>query len=197
MKILESYTLVNRSKRPAKSEIDTIVIHHTGDFNYKGSIAWFKDKTSNVSAHYIIDLDGIIYKIVPESMKAWHAGYSYFENKYSVNNFSIGIELVGNGNNKKYTEAQLESLVWLCSDIISRHPKITIDRIVAHSFIRDEYNKRAKKKRDEKVDPGKYFDWKDFRKRLDLKLNPPTPLKNKSGVSIFSIILKLLKIFSR
>ena len=197
MKILESYTLCNRSKRPLNIEIDTIVIHHTGDFSCKGTLAWFKDPASKASAQYVIDLDGQIYKVVPEFMKAWHAGYSWFKGKYWVNNFSIGIELVGDGNKKQYTEAQMESLVWLCADIIKRNPKITIDRITSHSHIRAEYQKRGKVKVATKVDPGKYFDWVEFQKKLDKKLNPPTPKKQKSENGLFSILSFIIKLFSR
>ncbi len=184
MDIIEKYTLHNKSSRKG-SKIDTIVIHHTGAWTIRSTVSWFMMKKANVSAHYIIDRDGKIIYMVAENMKAWHAGYSYFNNKYNVNNFSIGIELVGDGNMEEYTKLQIDSLVWLSKDIMKRYPAITVDRIVSHSQIRDEYRKRKPEKRHLaaiKTDPGKYFDWELLRKELKPKVKEVLhiPIKKKT-----------------
>ena len=60
------------------------------------------DPRSKVSCHYIIDNLGKIIKLVPEEHSAWHAGKSSWKNFKSLNQSSIGIELVNPGHDFKY-----------------------------------------------------------------------------------------------
>lgn len=63
------------------------VIIHIMEGTYSGSIAWFKDPASNVSAHYCIrSSDGQITQMVKEKDIAYHAGV------WSYNTESVGIE---------------------------------------------------------------------------------------------------------
>lgn len=170
----------NKGTRTA--DIDSIVIHHTATDSDKSVITWFtttwyrnsvgKMIRNYVSAHYVISRTGKITQLVLEKDKANHAGYSRLGDKDWVNNFSIGIELVGNGVTKPYTEEQYEALIWLVKGVLERHPKITKDRIVSHSAIRANYknvhgnkNKRGELIED-KVDPGPKFDWERLQKGL-------------------------------
>lgn len=64
-----------------------------------------------VSAHYLVkthpdSIDGkpIVLQLVPESQRAWHAGVSNWHGRSSLNDTSIGIEIV----NKGFTEKMLE-----------------------------------------------------------------------------------------
>jgi len=76
-----------------------------------------------VSAHYLIDLKGTVWQLAREDQKTWHAGISRMpENgRESVNDFSIGIELIGT-EETDFTQAQYQTLALLTKDIISRHP---------------------------------------------------------------------------
>ena len=57
--------------------------------------------TLNVSAHYLIDRDGTIYRLLPETTFARHV--------IGLNHCSIGIENVADGNSLPLTEAQFHA----------------------------------------------------------------------------------------
>ena len=127
--------------------------------------------SNEVSINYIIDRDGTIYCWVPEQRVAWHAGKGEFgDEKYtnSMNNYSIGIELlaIGSKNDMRqylttkqynsiprskigFTDAQYASLIALISDISDRWG---IPRDRQHVIGHDEY-------KSSKTDPGELFDW--------------------------------------
>jgi N-acetylmuramoyl-L-alanine amidase len=130
--------------------IDAIVIHHTGDFSLKNSLVWLTNRNSKVSAHYLVGREGEIFLLVEEDKRAWHAGKSHLYGEEDVNEFSIGIELVGNGEVKPYRYEQLKSLILLTRYLIRKY-KIDVWRIVGHCHI----TKR-------KPDPGRYFPWAQF-----------------------------------
>jgi len=137
----------NQSLRPSKTAIDTVVIHFTGSNNGEGTVSWFRNPMSKVSAHFVIDRSGQIYQFVPEKHKAWHAGKSSWKGRKNVNNFSIGIELVGIST-QLFTEEQYESLIG-----ILRKLRIAFD-IKEENVIGHEHVSPGRK-----VDPGRYFDW--------------------------------------
>jgi N-acetylmuramoyl-L-alanine amidase len=142
----------NFSKRPCG--IDCIVIHHTGYLGQRfgAAVNWFSKKESKVSAHYVIERNGVITRCVPEAKKAWHSGRSILHGESGVNDFSIGIELVGDGSRKKFTKKQLKSLRKLIINIRNRI-EIPRNRIVGHCHI------SPKRK---PLDPGGCFDWFQF-----------------------------------
>lgn len=87
-----------------------VIIHATATPGLQSPLAWLCNPESKVSAHYLIDKNGIIYQLVHEEDVAWHAGVSFWQGKDNVNNFSIGIELVNkNDGLDPYPEAQLSS----------------------------------------------------------------------------------------
>jgi N-acetyl-anhydromuramyl-L-alanine amidase AmpD len=127
-----------------------------------------------VSPHYLIDRDGQIYFMLPESRAARHAGKgelpAYIEYTDQLNKYSIGIELMAIGTEEEmqqmmsseqyknipkehigYTEAQYEALNLLIDDILARNKQIKRDRM--HIIGHDEYAP------DRKTDPGDLFDW--------------------------------------
>lgn len=167
--IIEQIPSPHYSKRSVK--IDTIIIHYTGANRILSTIYWFQDKQSKVSAHYVIGRDGRIVQMVDDENKAWHAGASYFRGKKNVNNFSIGIELVGT-KDSGFTDEQYEACAFICDQLIEKY-EIDLDRIVGHEDvsgdeaiklgIRTEINK--------KIDPGKEWNWKKFHQELSALLN--------------------------
>lgn len=118
----------------------------------------------NVSAHYLVkthpdNLDGkpIVLQLVPESERAWHAGVSYWHGRNSLNDTSIGIEIVNKGFTEKmlgrqwypYNESQIQLIERLTKDIVERY-NIDPTDVVAHSDIAPQ----------RKSDPGPLFPWK-------------------------------------
>jgi N-acetyl-anhydromuramyl-L-alanine amidase AmpD len=144
--------------------VDTIVIHAMSavnvyprnPFSIKKCIEIFIDY--NVSSHYIIDRKGKIYYLVPEEKKAWHAGISRMpspDNRESVNDFSIGIELIGN-DIVPFENEQYFSLNFLLGDIKKRYD---IKYLLGHQDIASQKLVDEGLRKDTKWDPGKMFDW--------------------------------------
>lgn len=87
--------------------ISACLLHHTGGTD---SLLWLSGH-HGVSVHKLLAKDGTIYKIVPETKRAWHAGVSEWAGRYAWNDFSIGYELENLGNGyDQYTPAQYDSL---------------------------------------------------------------------------------------
>ena len=53
---------------------DMLVLHYTGMESAQGAVARLSDPLSKVSAHYVVDEDGSILRLVAEERRAWHAG---------------------------------------------------------------------------------------------------------------------------
>lgn len=143
-----------RLKRGRK--ITAIILHHTGTFKGKNDIAWMCNPTAKVSAHYVIDLDGSITQLVKDEDVAWHAGKSELDGEKYVNNFSIGIEIVGDTTKKPFTEDQWEAMTWLVRKLIDKY-KIDHSRVVDHRYVAPG--------RKVDLDP-KNFDWTRFYEEL-------------------------------
>lgn len=135
-----------------KNKIDLIIIHST-HATFKDSINILCSEERAVSSHYIIDLKGNIYQLVPDEKKAWHAGKSHWKGRSNINDYSIGIEMVDTSDHGvrvlDFPDKQIEALIHLCKNLISKY-KIPPQNILAHSDIAP----------DRKDDPGQYFDWK-------------------------------------
>jgi len=124
-----------------------------------------------VSAHYILPREPYegcdVIKCVDDNDVAYHAGESQWsingETRTNINNYSIGIELEGDGNIVAYTDYQYENLINLIKDLTSKH-SIPEQNIVGHEEVAPG----------RKVDPGKLFDWKHLRKRLSSDSFPET-----------------------
>jgi hypothetical protein len=104
--------------------IDAIVLHYTTSRQLDGSIAWFKNPESEVSAHYIVGRDGEIVQLVKDSDKAWHC--------YGFNTTSIGIEHVAQPGDKLTPEQEQASaalLRWLIAEY-----RISPQRIFGHRW---------------------------------------------------------------
>jgi N-acetylmuramoyl-L-alanine amidase len=110
--------------------VDTVLLHHTGTdsagrWSDRSALNTLTNPASGVSAHYTVTTDGKVYRHVPESLKAWHAGKGRLPwetcPEYDFNHRSIGIEIVNPGDGKTpFTEAQYRALGWLVPDIVSR-----------------------------------------------------------------------------
>jgi hypothetical protein len=111
------------------------VVIHTMQGSYAGSISWFRNPSSRVSAHYSVrSSDGEISQSVSNSDTAWHAGNWFY------NTHSIGIEHEGyvGDPGRWYTEAMYQSSARLVRALCDRY-SIPIDRahIIGHYQIPD------------------------------------------------------------
>ena len=144
----------NFENRPSEISVDMLVLHYTGMASSELALRRLCDLASKVSAHYLIDEEGVLYQLVDEEVQAWHAGRSSWRGHTNINSRSIGIELVNPGHKlgyKPYSKAQMDSVISLALDIIARHP-ISPRNIVGHSDIAPA----------RKQDPGELFDWQQL-----------------------------------
>ena len=141
----------NCEPRPEGTTIDTLVLHYTGMETADAARARLMDPAAKVSAHYLIDEDGTVEVLVPEEMRAWHAGVSSWRGATNLNDRAIGIELVNPGHAFGYRDfpaKQIAALEDLTRGILARHP-IPPRNVVAHSDIAPT----------RKQDPGERFPW--------------------------------------
>jgi N-acetylmuramoyl-L-alanine amidase len=131
--------------------IDMLVLHYTGMPSAEAALQRLCDPAARVSAHYLLAEDGLVWRLVPEARRAFHAGISCWCGETDLNHVSIGIEIVNPGHEwgyRPFPEAQMKAVLRLCHAILARHP-IPPDRILGHSDIAP----------DRKADPGELFDW--------------------------------------
>ena len=142
----------NHSPNPRKrNKIRFIIIHYTGMQSESESIERLTDKKSKVSAHYLINKNGDLVKMVEENKIAWHAGKSRWKNFINLNNQSIGIELVNKGHKfgyENFSKKQITKLILLCKFLIKKY-KIKQANVLGHSDIAPL----------RKIDPGEKFPW--------------------------------------
>ena len=146
--------------------VSMVVLHYTGMRSAAEALERMCDAQAKVSAHYMIDEDGTVTRMVPEAKRAWHAGKSYWRGITDVNSASVGIELVNPGHEwgyRPFTDAQMEALVPLLAEIVQRH-NIAIANVVGHSDV-------APARKD---DPGELFEW-EMLARYKLALPTPKP----------------------
>jgi len=142
----------NREPRPDGTAIDMLVLHYTGMRTAEEALARMCDPAAKVSAHYCIDENGAVTRLVPEAECAWHAGVSSWRGDSNLNARSIGVELVNPGHEFGYVpfpEIQMTALILLASAIVRRH-RIANRNVVGHSDIAPS----------RKQDPGELFDWR-------------------------------------
>jgi N-acetylmuramoyl-L-alanine amidase len=135
---------------------DMLVLHYTGMQTGEEALARLLDPDAKVSAHYMVEEDGRIFRLVPEERRAWHAGVSFWQGESDCNGASIGIEIVNPGHEfgyRPFPKPQIKAVMELVTDVRSRWI-IPDHRIVGHSDIAPF----------RKQDPGELFPWKQLAK---------------------------------
>jgi N-acetylmuramoyl-L-alanine amidase len=166
----EELTLEYRRKHSDAAASDVtieprvIVLHYTGGGSATGTRTYFDNPTIeaarkelarggkvNVSSHYVIDRDGTIYRLQPETRFARHC--------IGLNHVAIGIENVGDEKKYPLTDAQVVANAALVRDLAARFP-IThllghheVMKFRAHAY----YVERDDSYKNTKGDPGEAF----------------------------------------
>jgi N-acetyl-anhydromuramyl-L-alanine amidase AmpD len=154
-----------------------IVLHYTAGGSAKATRNYFdntkieaarkdlvKGGAVNVSSHFLVDRDGTIYRLQPETRFARHC--------IGLNHIAIGIENVGDEDKYPLTDAQVEADARLVRDLASRFP---ITHLLGHyevmKFKKHPYFvEREAGYANSKPDPGEAF-MRRVRERVsDLKL---------------------------
>jgi len=142
-----------------------VVVHWTAIPTFKKSFdAFYKSKLPdwrpdiqnasalNVSSQYLVDRDGTVYRLMPETFMARHV--------IGLNHSAIGIENVGGTENTPLTEAQLKANIKLIRYLKKKFPEI--EYVIGHfeypNFEGTElWLEKDADYRTEKTDPGKEF----------------------------------------
>jgi N-acetylmuramoyl-L-alanine amidase len=137
-----------------KGPPDMVVLHYTGMKTGAEALARMCDPAAQVSAHYMVEEDGQVYRLVPEERRAWHAGVSFWKGETDINGCSIGIEIVNPGHEFGYRDfpaAQIDAVIGLLDGIRERWD-IPDHRILGHSDVAPA----------RKEDPGERFPWAEL-----------------------------------
>ncbi len=121
----------------------------------------------NVSAHYLVDRDGTIYQMLPDTIFARHV--------IGLNYCAIGIENVGNGDTLPLTKQQLKANARLIRKLAGKHE---ITYLIGHSEYQSFIGHPLWKESDPdyltmKSDPGDEFMMMLRKKVKPLKLKGP------------------------
>ena len=141
----------NFDSRPDGAPIDMLVLHYTGMKTAAAALDRLTDPEARVSAHYVIEEDGAVWRLVDEKARAWHAGISAWRGETDINGRSVGIELVNPGHEfgyRPFPDAQIDALIELAKRVLERHP-IPPRNVVGHADVAPA----------RKMDPGELFDW--------------------------------------
>lgn len=142
------YPSPNFTERRGGGRPELIVLHYTGMDSCEAARARLCLPEAEVSAHWLISETGIVEALVPEEMRAWHAGAGSWQGRGDVNSWSIGIELANTGSHP-FPEPQMAALERLLPEIMARWG-IGPKGVIAHSDIAPL----------RKIDPGTRFDWR-------------------------------------
>ncbi len=161
------YKISYKYRSPAYGQrVRFLVLHYTAE-GFEASLAAL---CKDVSSHYLVPdptertypYDYLAsFNLVDENNRAWHAGFSAWENRKNLNDQSIGVEIVnlasyssGKFTFPPYNDDQIDAVIQLARNILARYPMITPTRVVGHSDIAP----------DRKRDPGPKFPWKKLYK---------------------------------
>lgn len=155
----------HRATKSFNSRIRFLIFHYTAG-NFSSSITTLTGP--NVSAHYLVPFitdpsyitagytEQEVFNLVDESQRAWHAGASQWSNRNSLNDTSIGIEIVnlatfneGVFNFPPYHPEQICAIEKLALNILERYPDISPTQVLGHADIAIG----------RKSDPGPEFPW--------------------------------------
>jgi beta-N-acetylhexosaminidase len=165
-----------------------IVLHWTGSESLEGDFRTFRPATLegsrpelagagalNVSSHFLVDRDGTVYRLMPETWMARHV--------IGLNYNAIGIENVGGaGEEPDLTPAQVDADVALVRYLVRKHP--TIHYLIGHHEYRvfeghALWLERQPGYRTTKVDPGPAFMAAVRAGVADLRLKGPAEIQRE------------------
>ncbi|AOS98219.1 N-acetylmuramoyl-L-alanine amidase AmiD precursor [Microbulbifer aggregans] len=170
------YKIERVQSENASERVRFLVMHFTTiDFDHSLRVLT-QPSSAPVSSHYLVPEnndptyphdDLRVYQLVDEDRRAWHAGPARWEDRYQINDQSIGIEIVNRAHCHPPVETsteeigeeicffpefdpeQIDLVIALSKDILARYPDITPTRVIGHGDVVPQY----------KIDPGPRFPW--------------------------------------
>lgn len=168
----EIVVAANQEPRRGIDRPTMLVLHYTGMSEAAKAVRWLSLAESRVSCHYVVDEAGRITQMVPERLRAWHAGVSCWHGETDLNSASIGIEIHNPGHEDGYHDfpaTQIGAVIALSRDIVVRN-RIAAARVLAHSDIAPL----------RKIDPGEKFPWHELASAGIGAWVPPSPVADEA-----------------
>ena len=160
-----AYRDAHQSSPQGSAEIvpKMVVLHWTGGSSFSGAFYTFdpvrlagRPKLAdagalNVSAHFLVDQDGTIHQLLPETTMARHV--------IGLNHLSIGVENVGGAEGVPLTQAQAAANTALVCWLSTQHD---LSHLIGHHEYRQMegsalFDERDPRYRTVKIDPGDAF----------------------------------------
>lgn len=175
------WRVIDRPSPNHDGRVRFLVMHFTDeDFARSLHTLTNPDSKRRVSSHYLVSAPGDparaprVYRLVPETLRAWHAGDSRWQGRQAVNDQSIGIEIVYEPKciephalppvvegvaplrdpcvYPEFPPAQIARVAKLARGILVRYPDIDPTRVVGHADVAPN----------RKNDPGPRFPWREL-----------------------------------
>ena len=127
-----------------------VIIHYTAQNSCTKTLETFTTPAREVSAHYVICMDGTLHHMLNDYLRAWHAGVAKWGNNNDINSASVGIEIDNNGTDS-FSNAQLNTLSGLLA-YLKKTYNIPVANFIGHSDVAPG----------RKIDPGPLFPWKSL-----------------------------------
>jgi len=155
------------AKREARRETRYILLHTT-EGPGKGSL----EKLYRYGeAHFMVDTDGVVYRLIDRRRVAMHAGRSMWEGITGLDDYTIGIEVAGY-HNRAITKAQIAALRELLDQLKVTY-RIPDQNIIPHSMVAygapNRWHRRSHRGRKR---CGMQFADRSLREKLGLKSQP-------------------------
>jgi N-acetylmuramoyl-L-alanine amidase len=93
-----------------------------------------QDPVSKVSYHVVIGRQGQVYRLVPESRRAWHAGKGQWDGHADVNGCSLGLAFSNrHDGTEALTPLQMASAQSVIAEWRAKYP--TIEAVTTHAAV--------------------------------------------------------------
>lgn len=166
LNIENQYSPLNRQRSPRPST--EYIILHTTEGGGRGSLEKLRRFGE---AHYMVDTDGKVYRIIEHRRIATHAGRSMWNGRTNLDNRSIGIEVVGH-HDRPITQAQKQALRELLRQLKAMY-QVPDTRILPHSMVAygspNRWHRAAHRGRKR---CGMFFAREDLRREIGLHGKP-------------------------
>jgi N-acetylmuramoyl-L-alanine amidase len=158
LEIVQDFRSPNFSSRQGFRP-ELIVVHGDAGSSDEGTLTWLGMERSKASYHYLVGRDGVVYQLVDEEDKAWHAGVSDWPGclvKNSVNPTSLGVAFANDGSGREpFEPIQYKHGADLMHQLMIRYG-IPLHRIRGHNEVAPG----------RKTDPWDHFEWDELFRQI-------------------------------
>jgi len=113
--------------------IRCICLHSDASPSEQATLSWCASKVSKVSYHILVGRDGSVYRLVPDTRRAWAVGKSAWRGVTDVNGVSLNLAFSNRNNGKELlTDAQIVAAQRVIADWKA---KWQIEDVTTHKIV--------------------------------------------------------------